>query len=375
MHWHIVTGEYPPQPGGVSDYTRQVARGLVQAGDAVVVWAPESGGEAGVDPDVDVRRLPGRFGQAARARLERGLAESPSPRRVLVQYVPHAFGWKGGNLPFCAWLRRLPSGDLWVMFHEVMFPVGRQYTAAQNALGATNRVMARLVAGAATRVFVSVPAWADLVAPLVRPGTPVEWLPVPSGIPVAHDPAAIAAVRRRYAADAPLVGHFGTFGRLIRPLVDDAVVGLLGILPTVRVLLVGRGSAEAADALRGRDLALRNRIIGTGALDADQVSAHLRACDVLLQPFPDGVSTRRTSAMAALAHGIALVTTQGQATEAVWIESGVAALAPAGDARALALEAAALVGNRPRRLALGAAGCALYDARFAVRHVIERLRA
>ena len=27
-HWAILTGEYPPQPGGVSDYTRLVARGI-----------------------------------------------------------------------------------------------------------------------------------------------------------------------------------------------------------------------------------------------------------------------------------------------------------------------------------------------------------
>ena len=41
MQWHILTGEYPPQPGGVSDYTRMVAEGLAAAGDEVVVWAPQ----------------------------------------------------------------------------------------------------------------------------------------------------------------------------------------------------------------------------------------------------------------------------------------------------------------------------------------------
>ena len=30
LAWHILTGEYPPAPGGVSDYTRAVARALVQ---------------------------------------------------------------------------------------------------------------------------------------------------------------------------------------------------------------------------------------------------------------------------------------------------------------------------------------------------------
>ena len=35
--WQVITGEYPPQPGGVGDYTAQVAAGLAAAGDEVHV--------------------------------------------------------------------------------------------------------------------------------------------------------------------------------------------------------------------------------------------------------------------------------------------------------------------------------------------------
>jgi hypothetical protein len=38
--WAILTVEHLLQPGGVSDYTRIVARGLVAAGDEVRVFAP-----------------------------------------------------------------------------------------------------------------------------------------------------------------------------------------------------------------------------------------------------------------------------------------------------------------------------------------------
>ena len=38
--WHIVTGEYPPARGGVSDYTFAIANGLASAGDEVNVWCP-----------------------------------------------------------------------------------------------------------------------------------------------------------------------------------------------------------------------------------------------------------------------------------------------------------------------------------------------
>jgi hypothetical protein len=48
IRWHMITGEYPPQAGGVSDYSRVVARGLAAAGDTVHVYAPEN---PGIDPD------------------------------------------------------------------------------------------------------------------------------------------------------------------------------------------------------------------------------------------------------------------------------------------------------------------------------------
>jgi len=100
MSWQIITGEYPPQPGGVGDYTRILADGLVAAGDEVHVWAP---GAASMTDDiggVQVHRLSDHFGPRAMLQLNRALSEN-SESRVFIQYVPQALGWKGMNLPFC----------------------------------------------------------------------------------------------------------------------------------------------------------------------------------------------------------------------------------------------------------------------------------
>jgi glycosyltransferase involved in cell wall biosynthesis len=51
-----------------------------------------------------------------------------------------------------------------------------------------------------------------------------------------------------------------------------------------------------------------------GYLDLRQASEALQAFDVLGLPFVDGVSERRSSFMAGLAHGLAVVTTLGEAT-------------------------------------------------------------
>src|SRR5512135_1616771 len=112
--WHIVTGKYPPDSGGVADYTAAVAGALADSGAQVHVWS------TGDEPDtvalpggVAVHRVAGSFGRSGLARLDRDLNRFPGPHTILIQYVPHAFGWKAMNLPFVAWvlIRRVRRRD------------------------------------------------------------------------------------------------------------------------------------------------------------------------------------------------------------------------------------------------------------------------
>jgi glycosyltransferase involved in cell wall biosynthesis len=371
--WHILTGEYPPQPGGVSDYTRLVARGLAAAGDPVDVWTPEFAGRHPDDDGVVVHRLPDRFGPRSLRQLTRDLDRLPGPRRLLVQYVPHAFGWKGGNVPFCAWLRVRRRDSIWIMFHEVMFTARRGQGLARNALAAVNHLMASLVAGAAQRAFVSIPLWRRFVEPMVRPGTAITWLPVPSGIPVVRDAAATCAIRARAADGHALVGHFGTYGANIRPLLERSLAALAA-QSECRILLLGDASEAARANLIASNPSLADRVIATGRLGPAALSHHIAACDVMLQPYPDGVSSRRTSVMAALAHGRPIATTTGWLTESLWGDSEAVALAPADDPDALADHAAALLRDAVTRQELASRAAALYDERFDLRHTVAALR-
>jgi glycosyltransferase involved in cell wall biosynthesis len=385
--WHIITGEYPPQPGGVSDYTRLVARGLAAAGDPVTVWAPpiapadpqsllnllDPARDDSQDPGIELKRLPDRFGARSLRLLSETLNRARTPHRVLVQYVPHAFGWKAANVPFCLWLRSRRRDSVWVMFHEVAFPFNGRDRLTLIALAAVNRLMAALVGQAAERAFVSIPAWRAGVGAVTAAGTPVTWLPVPSGIAVAGNEAATAGIRTRYGDGRSLVGHFGTYGTLLRPLLDPSVVRLIE-LSGCRVLLLGKGSQEACREIVAKEPRVAGSLIATGALPAEELSHHVSACDVMLQPYPDGVSSRRTSAMVALVHRVPMVTTHGVLTEPIWQRWDAAEILPASDIEGLAAAAALLLTDPVRRAELAGRAAAMYDEQFDVRHTISALR-
>ncbi len=374
LHWHLITGEYPPQKGGVSDYTRIVALELAAAGDQVEVWAPSSGAPDANDGGVAVHRLPGRFGPRALATLDSALSRSPG--RILVQYVPHAFGFKAMNFPFVFWLyarrRRL---DISVMFHEVVFPMGWSRPLAHNLLGASTRMMAAITARAARRVFVSTSSWERYLRRWMPQGRPIVCLPMPSNIPVIEDREAIETVRRRYRAGAgPMVGHFGTYGAGIVRMLDEILQPLLDQVPEASMIFIGRASEGYRDRLLGRCPRLNGRLQAIGALPERDVSAHISACDLMLQPYPDGISTRRASAMAGLSHGVPIATTAGHLTESLWAASGSVATSPVTELEAMASLAAGLLKDEAARSRLGIAGRKLYEDRFHVRHTVGALR-
>lgn len=374
--WAVLTGEYPPHPGGVSDYTRLVAAGLAAAGDDMTVYAPPADGPDPTDPGVTVRRLPGHFGPRSLVALDQHLATPPRPDRILIQYVPHAFGFKAMNLPFAAWVaaRAKRLAPVWVMFHEVAFPFVRR-PVRHNVVALGTRATARLIAGAASRVFVSIPAWEPMLRRICPRVKPAEWLPIPSNVGTTADPAAIAAARRRLAPDGgPLVGHFGTFGPLITDLLAPTAARFLERTPAARLVLIGRNS----DEFRGRFAAahphLAPRIAATGELPPDHLPATIRACDLMIQPYPDGVSARRTSVMAALANGVPVVTNLGFLSEPAWGSAGgITAVSDPADLSAAA--EAVLVRTPEERAEMAARAAEFYHTHFQLETILARLQA
>jgi glycosyltransferase involved in cell wall biosynthesis len=308
-----------------------------------------------------------------------------APRRLLVQYVPHGYGYGAMNVAFCAWLwkrARLDGDEVELMVHEPFLDF-RGRTWRRWVVASAQRLMTAVLLSAATRVRVAIPAWGELWRPYAF-GRRVafEWTPVPSTVPVEADASEVERLRALYVPKGgargekgrALIGHFGTYPAQVAEHLAAFLPALLKRRESCAALLLGRGGRELRERIARQHPPLAARLHAPGVLDAPALSSHLAACDVMALPFPDGVSTRRTSAMAALAHGLALVTTRGRLSEPLWAESGAVELVAAGDPGATLAAVERLLGDEAARARLASAARSLYRERFDLAHTISALR-
>jgi len=305
--------------------------------------------------------------------VDRALERFTSPRRLFVQWVPHAFGARSLNIAFCRWLKhRAARGDtLQVMVHEPFLPF--EHGPRQRAAALVQRWMITTLLAGASRIWLSIPAWEDRIARYTPDGVSPEWLPVPSSIAVVDDPTGATAVRSARLAPGTqvLAGHFGTFSRETRPLLDKAITGLLDGSSETTVVCFGRGSDDyvTSASIRGNC----NRLVSAGALSDREASVYLQACDIMIQPYIDGASARRTTLMAALSHGRAIVTTVGSLSEPWWTTTDGVVGVDVARPDSLGDAALALARDSTRRVQLGLGARAFYEERFALAHAIRRL--
>ena len=373
---HLITCEYPPQLGGVSDFTRTIAERLAQSGRAVHVWAPGLAGTVIESCGVVVHRECGEFRSQDLRRIGLLLDADAPPRTLFLQWVPHGFGARAMNVRLCLWLRNrvLQDGDrLDVMVHEPFLPLRGSSLRAKIA-GVVQRAMMASLLRAATVIWVSTTSWSSRLRVFARPHAQFFRLPVPNAFPVDRDVSQVARVRAEVLGSATtVVGHIGTYGTATFSLLADALTRIATARTQAAFLLLGRGSEAAKERLEREYPVLAGRLSASGVLSGEAMSHHLQACDVMIQPYPDGASCRRTSLMAALAHGLATVTTTGELTESIWAELDAVELVAAFDPETFADRACTLIDNPARRAILGRLAASMYNDHFSADRAMQLL--
>ena len=373
--WHFLTSEYPPDVGGVSDYTQQVAEALAREGEEVHVWCPPAAATRS-SSSVQIHTEPGRFRPSDLRRLSESLDTFPSPRRLLVQWVPHGYGYRSINLAFCLWLgSRARKGDVIdLMVHEPFLEL-KPGPLRHVAIALVHRVMTMILLRSAARVRVSIPAWEQLLRPYaLGRSLRIDWLPIPACMTSMSEPA--HSVREAYAdVSQPLIGHFGSYGHVVSGLLAERLPAIMESDSRPSLLLIGAGSDAFRAALIEKHPTWAARVHAAGYVPPADLARHLDACDLFLQPYPDGISSRRTSAMACLSRGCAVVTTSGHLTEPLWDKSGAVLLADIADAGAFAEAAIRLLRSPANRHQLATRARSLYEQRFDLIHTVAALQA
>ena len=274
---------------------------------------------------------------------------------VNVQYQAAAYNMRAAAIHYLPWRLRGVAPTV-VTFHDLRVPY--LFPKAGGLRQAAVRGLARRAAGCiATNA-------ADLAVLRGWTDAPLRQIPIGSNID-AYEPhhVEIAEVRDGLGL-RPGDVLLGYFGFLNETKGADTLLDALARLDDRHHLVFIGGQTGASDprnnetflrGLRGQidALGLGGRVHWTGFLSPMRVSAHLAAADLMVMPYRDGVSLRRGTLMAVLAHGRPLVTTTPTAPapelrhgENVW-------LVPPDDATALAAAIPLLAADPGQRAQLG----------------------
>ncbi len=306
----FLSGEYPPLPGGVGDYTRRLAQALTMAGHEALVLTMTGGAwqlwratMAERDEPLPLLARRASWRMLAAPRLA-ALARALRPDWCHIQYQTGAYQMRIGVNVLPLLLRQTATA---ITYHDLLPP----YLFPK--AGPVRDWVTLLPARAARAVIVTNP---EDEAALQAAGIHPQMIPIGANIEPQPLPAErITAWRARLDVrqDEALIGYFG----LLSPSKGvDLLLDLLEQQPRWRLLIIGGAATTPTDqvyaaAIQRRIAAagLSHRVYITGHVAAAEVSACLAACDVVALPFRDGASLRRGSLLAALAHGCAVVTT------------------------------------------------------------------
>lgn len=366
MRIGLISGEFPPMQGGVGDFSLELAKEFVRQGHQVFVLT-----NVQAQPVVQLSGLTvqptveqwGRWGKTE-TDAPRGARQAVIWARnhqldvINIQYQAAAYNMHvaANRLP-----RRLRKfAPVVTTFHDLLVPY-----LFPKAGGLRKRVIYQMARDSAGVIVTNRQDEHELHEEGDMP--PLTRIPIGSNIAV-NPPAAYTPddwrQRLGVPSDAFLVGFFGFINRSkgVDTLAEAVRLLVERFKRNTHLLFIG-GLAGASDEtnLRQADIAqeliggmgITRRVHWTGFVHNNLVSANLMACDTIALPYRDGVSLRRGTLMAALAHSCPIVTTHPPQPDPDLIDGQAMRMVPPDNAERLAEVLHELAGDEAQRQRLG----------------------
>ena len=352
----LISGEYPPMEGGVADFSRLLGQAMARQGWEVHVLTSAKAVQRGDEGPVHCHPLMRSWRWRPLGAALRRLLTEARPDVINIQYQTAAFDMHPAIncLPLAC--RDVPTV---VTFHDLLVPY--LFPKAGPLRWWANLALARWCGAV---IVTNAEDEARLKA--------YPWIPRLTLVPIGSN-----------LACAPPAGYDRTAWRHNWGIADDTVIlcyfgfpnaskggeELIAALDRLRktgrdaVLLMIGGSVGASDPTNRtyhelvqasiRERGLESQVIWTGHLPPEEVSAGFGAADICVLPYRDGASFRRGSFLAALTHGMPIVTTQPRVPLPALAHGQNVWLVPPRDPKALSEALALLAEERHLRQTLG----------------------
>ncbi|MFN2137180.1 MAG: glycosyltransferase family 4 protein [Candidatus Promineifilaceae bacterium] len=323
MRIALVSGEYPPLEGGVGAFTQELARALAELDQEVHVISTRAASPANIerrhfgrDPDPIDIGFAQLHPQIDRWRWPSVATIADLTLRyefdaVNIQYQAAAYNMNSGAINLLPWRLKHITRTV-VTFHDLRTPY--LFPKAGRLRSAVITTMARQAAGVIATNMVDAE---DLKRR--APKTLSTTIPIGSNIGTYranHIELAEARELLGLRDDDVLLGYFGFINDSKGA---DSLLQALAQLPENYHLVFIGGQTGASDDTNAAylaqiealilELGLQSRVHWTGFIADERVSVFLQAAEMMVMPYKDGVSLRRGTLMAVLAHGRPLITT------------------------------------------------------------------
>jgi glycosyltransferase involved in cell wall biosynthesis len=341
----FVSPKIPPSRDGVGDYTYCLASEIARTRRVAIITsqldrpAPDPG-----LPALQIHHWDGRGLRTLRPILDR-----LQPAFINVQWVPFLWGKWGINfaLPWMVVRLRLAGYRVVTTVHEPYVAFDRWKTLPMALL---QRLELWLLICGSAKVAVSISAWTRVLqARFFWRKRDIFWLPVGSNI----SRICLSGDERTEIRRGLGVGAYDLLVVMFNPggagkMVDLAAKAWRAIRighPTAILLLIG---CQKSDPPAARFEAA-DRVLCTGYVEPEQVSRFLSCADICLAPYIDGISARRGSVIAAIEHGLPIVSTKGRLTDVTLFDDCPVLLVAVSDEGGFVAGAERLAGDSAMR--------------------------
>ncbi len=322
-HTLIICPNLPPMRDGLSGYTDQFAKELSKRSKVSVITSYSDYRSDGAE--YQRYNIIKNWSFPFNLRLVIAVLKIPS-NEILIQYLPFLYARRGGiNFSIIAiflFFRVFTRRKIKILIHEMYYPKQNNWKAL--LMHYSHRLMLWGVIKSAHRIFTTTEYFQNLLqrygAEVLVVGANIE-APIPTREQVLH-------FKKKYNfEDKKVISLFGFLHPCKRYDLIFEAISKLEQLNNYKLLFIGRTQEDLSELLLQYPK-VKEIIVPLGVMDDCDVVLALKATDLFVSYFCDGMSSRRGSVMGALKYHVPTVSTTSERTEDIFTECSYLKLLP-----------------------------------------------